>query len=64
MTCHGGVPGKPRDPSHGGPGRTPQDTLVPAPEPVLGLLRCACRASSGASLADASYSQRPQLAPV
>ena len=27
---------------------------APAPGPVLGLLRCDCRASSGASLADAS----------
>ena len=42
---------------------------APAPEPVLGLLRCACRASSEpASLtlrhARCCYSQRPQLAPV
>ena len=42
---------------------------APAPEPVLGLLRCACRASSEPTSltlrhARCCYSQRPQLAPV
>ena len=58
-------PGRPGPSQPGQFGGTPRSEVggsdwlaclshAPAPEPVLGLLRCACRASSAASLADAS----------